>query len=67
VCKQVIERHLLRPLPALFSPENVAAYDEENLSRIAAESEQAMARRKRLLNLYKGLMESLAELNSPLD
>jgi hypothetical protein len=67
VCKQIIERHLLRPLPALFSPETVAAYDEEILSRIAAESEQAMARRKRLLDLHKGLMESLVELNSPLD
>jgi len=65
VCKQVIERHLLRPLPALFSPETVAAYDEESLSRIAAESEQAMAKRKRLLDLHKGLMESLTELDSP--
>lgn len=42
-------------------------YDEENLNRIAAESEQAMARRKRLPNLHKGLMESLAELNSLID
>lgn len=56
VCKQVIERHLLRPFSALFSPETVAAFDEESLNRIAAESEQAMARRKRLVNLHKGLM-----------
>lgn len=64
VCKQIIERHLLRPLPDLFSPEIVAAYTEEDLSRVAAESEQAMAKRRYLLSLHKGLMESLAELSS---
>jgi hypothetical protein len=60
-------RHLLRPLSALFSPEIVAVYDEESLSRIAAESGQTMARRKRLLDLHRGLIESLAELNMPMD
>lgn len=65
VCKQIIERHLLRPLPDLFSPETVAAYTEEDLSRVAAESEQAIVKRKYLLSLHRGLMESLAELNHP--
>ncbi|KAI7081032.1 hypothetical protein KC356_g9344 [Hortaea werneckii] len=64
VCKQIIERHLLRPLPDLFSPEIVAAYTDKDLGRVAAESEQALARRTYLLSLHRGLMESLAELNS---
>jgi hypothetical protein len=63
VSKQVVERHLLRPLPNLFSPETVAAYTDEDLSRVAAESEQAKVKRGYLLDLHKGLMESLAELN----
>lgn len=63
VCKQIIERHLLRPLPDLFSPEVVAAYTEADLGRIAAESERAIAERKHLLSLHKGLMKPLAELN----
>lgn len=63
VCKQVIERHLLRPLANLFSPELVAAYTDTELTRIAAESRQALARRAQLRELHEGLMESLSELN----
>ncbi|KAI6788241.1 hypothetical protein KC340_g13203 [Hortaea werneckii] len=65
VCKQIIERHLLRPLPNLFSPETVAAYTEDDLGRVAAESDQAIVKRRNLLSLHGGLMESLAELNHP--
>jgi hypothetical protein len=65
VCKQIIERHLLRPLPNLFSPEAVAAYTEEELGRVAAEPEQAIVKRSYFLSLHRGLMESLAELNHP--
>ncbi|KAI7081126.1 hypothetical protein KC356_g9299 [Hortaea werneckii] len=65
VCKQIIERHLLRPLPNLFSPETVAAYTEDDLGRVAAESDQAIVKRRYLLSLHGGLMESLAELNHP--
>jgi hypothetical protein len=63
VSKQVIERHLLRPLPDLFSPETVAAYTDEDLSRVATESEQAKGKRRHLVDLHRGLMESLEELN----
>lgn len=65
MCKQIIERHLLRPLPNLFSPETVAAYTEDDLGRVAAESDQAIVKRRYLLSLHSGLMESLAELNHP--
>lgn len=65
MCKQIIERHLLRPLPNLFSPETVAAYTEDDLGRVAAESDQAIVKRRNLLSLHGGLMESLAELNHP--
>lgn len=63
VCKQIVERHLLRPLPYLFSPEIVARYSEEDLHRIAAESEQTVMKRRHLFTLHKGLTESLTELN----
>jgi hypothetical protein len=62
VCKQVIERHLLRPLPKLFSPEIVAGYSEGELLRIAAESPQNLARRSYLKELRETLTNSLTDL-----
>lgn len=62
-CKQVIERHFLRPLADLFSPEIVATYTDRELSHVAAVSEQALAKRKHLLELYRGFLESLSKLN----
>jgi hypothetical protein len=38
VCRQVIERHLLKPLPTIFCPESVASIEDEDLNRIAAEA-----------------------------
>lgn len=63
MCKQVIERHLLRPLADLFSPELVAGYTDPDLVRIAAESPQTSANRKSLYQLRDDLVESLAELD----
>ena len=34
VCRQVIERHLLNPLPQVFCPEEVAAMDDDELYKI---------------------------------
>ena len=63
VCRQVIERHLLRPLSTLFSPEMVAGYSDADLMRIASESSQTLAKRKQLRDLHSSLMESLMELS----
>ncbi|KAK3700512.1 hypothetical protein LTR37_015913 [Vermiconidia calcicola] len=63
VCKQVIERHLLRPLPSLFSPEIVAGYSEADLHNIAAESSQVLAKRAYLQDLRETLTKSLTDLS----
>jgi hypothetical protein len=58
----VIERHLLCPLPAIFSPEIVSAWDEDLLERVASEDPGNAEKRKRLQELLKDLKSSLAEL-----
>lgn len=52
VCRQVIERHLLRPLSTLFPPEMVAGYSDADSTRIAPGSPQTLAKRKHLRGLY---------------
>ncbi len=44
LCKQVIERHLLRPLPSHVWSETLAGYSDADLTRIAAEYPQTLAR-----------------------
>lgn len=63
VCRQVVERHLLCHLPSVFSPESVAAYDEDELRRIAAETPGAAAKRKQLERLRDDLKEGLDDLS----
>ncbi|KAK0246748.1 hypothetical protein LTR29_017650 [Friedmanniomyces endolithicus] len=59
VCKQFIERHLLRHLPDIFSPRIVAMYTDDELERIAIESpgvvEKEKQLREKLANLKAGL------------
>ena len=62
VCRQVIERHLLNPLPNVFCPEEVAAMDDDELYKIAAESHENSESRKRLQELYRNLQRSLSDL-----
>lgn len=62
VCRQVVERHLLRTLPELFCPESVALFSEEELRRIAAESSDNIERRQQLRELHKSLGDSLRDL-----
>ena len=62
VCIQVIERHILRELPSLFSPETVAAYTEHELQRIAGEDEARIAKRKQLQGLHENLNSALRDL-----
>lgn len=62
VCKQVIERHLLRNLAECFSPEKVASYTDDELQRIAAESPDDVEKRENLKQLCKTLRETLQEL-----
>jgi hypothetical protein len=40
VCKQVVERHLIRDLPKVFQPESIVLLSDEDLRRIAAEPQR---------------------------
>jgi hypothetical protein len=62
VCRQVIERHLLRNIPGIFCPESVASFGDEILKRIAAESRGNKEKRTRLRELHKALVRSLRDL-----
>ncbi|TKA74100.1 hypothetical protein B0A55_11064 [Friedmanniomyces simplex] len=62
VCKQVIERHLLRNLPDIFSPKIVAMYTDEELERIAMESPGVVEKRKQLREQLANLAAGLEDL-----
>lgn len=62
MCIQVVERHILRGLPNLFSPETVAAYTDEELQRIAGEEHEKIIKRKQLQDLHENLVAALRDL-----
>ncbi|GIZ48190.1 hypothetical protein CKM354_001126100 [Cercospora kikuchii] len=62
LCRQAIERHLLRDLPSVFSPQKVAACSDEELRFLAGESKEAIEKRERLLRFHAVLEECLLEL-----
>ena len=62
VCIQVIERHVLRDLPNLFSPEAVAAFTEEELLHIAGEGHEKVTKRKQLQDLRENLVAAQRDL-----
>jgi len=62
VCRQVIERHLLNPLPQIFCSEELAAMGDDELQNIAAESSENIGLRKKLKETYENLQCSLLDL-----
>ena len=62
VCRQVIERHLLRNLPDIFSPQLVAMYTDEDLERIAGERPDTVEKRKQLREQLVNLKARLDDL-----
>lgn len=62
VYKQVIERHLLRDLPNIFSPRMVAGHKDEELNRIAGERSDVVEKRKALVEELKNLTDGLNDL-----
>ncbi len=62
LCRQVVERHLLNPLPQVFCPEEVAAMTDDELHKIAAESPENVKSGERLHELYENLQHSLLDL-----
>ncbi len=63
VCRQVVERHLLRSLPEIFSPEVVAAMNDEELERLAAERPSNTKSREDAQELLQQLRGSLQNLS----
>ncbi|TDZ34310.1 Interferon-induced GTP-binding protein Mx1 [Colletotrichum spinosum] len=64
VCRQVVERHILSPLPQIFYPSTVSQLSDDELVRIGTEPEREVARRQRLKTSAKGLRTSLVDLQS---
>ena len=62
VCRQVIERHLLRGLPTIFTPQDVAGFTDEELSRVAGERFDVVAKRKHLSDQLAMLKQGLNDL-----
>lgn len=62
VCRQVIERHLLRNLPGVFCPERVASMSDETLKAIGSETQDNKERRKQLRELHDALALALQNL-----
>lgn len=53
---------MLQSLPDTFGPETVAAYNDEDIQRIAAETPEKIMKRKQLRELHENLAESLRAL-----
>lgn len=64
VCRQVIERHLLRPLPEIFSPSSVAGYTDDELQSLAGEMPDVVEKRKQLLQQIQNLRAGLRDLRN---
>lgn len=62
VCRQVIERHMLRTLPKIFSPEDVAGYSDDKLQGIAGERQDVVAKRKAMQEQLESLQSVLKDL-----
>ncbi|KAH0182833.1 hypothetical protein KCV03_g10155, partial [Aureobasidium melanogenum] len=64
VCKQVIERHLIRNLPKAFPPESIIMLGDGDLRRIAAEPFGNAEKRQELRLLLENLKHSLNDLRN---
>ncbi|UKZ94349.1 uncharacterized protein TrAFT101_009225 [Trichoderma asperellum] len=65
VARQVIERHIIAPLPGAFCPNSVSQLSDEDLLRIGSESAKQIARREKLAAQAQGLKKSLKDLQKP--
>ncbi|KAK6444689.1 hypothetical protein FP744_10000937 [Trichoderma asperellum] len=65
VARQVIERHIIAPLPGAFCPNSVSQLSDEDLLRIGSESAKETARREKLTAQAQGLKKSLKDLQKP--
>ncbi|KAI1089935.1 putative dynamin GTPase [Rostrohypoxylon terebratum] len=66
VCRQVVERHYMKRLPGIFSPQTVAELSDDSLLLIGSEPQTQQNRRPQLKAETHSLRESLANLQKPL-
>ncbi|PHH63903.1 hypothetical protein CDD81_5351 [Ophiocordyceps australis] len=66
VARQVIERHIVAPLPNAFCPNSVSQLSDEELLQIGSEPADQVERRKKLTSMVEGLKKSLRDLQKPL-
>ncbi|KAK3175386.1 hypothetical protein K4F52_010309 [Lecanicillium sp. MT-2017a] len=64
VARQVINRHIMRPLPKAFSPESVSSLSDEEVQRIGSEPAYQTTRRKTLGKEAEDLRRSLRALQN---
>lgn len=62
VCRQVIERHIMRKLPSILEPSTILRLSDEEIAQIAMEPEARVNRRKELQNKLGSLKVTLANL-----
>ncbi|KAJ5907937.1 Dynamin [Penicillium taxi] len=63
ICRQVVERHILKTLVNVFDPTTVSGYSDEELLQLAAETPETIRRRTKVLELQSALESSLKELS----
>ncbi|EJP61428.1 dynamin GTPase, putative [Beauveria bassiana ARSEF 2860] len=62
VARQVVERHIISPLPRAFCPNSVSQMSDEELERIGSEPDLQRLHRERLSATAQGLRKSLADM-----
>lgn len=64
VARQVIERHIMSPLPEAFWPRSVSSLSNEDLWRIGSEPEAQSVRRSKLHTEVEELSKSISDLQT---
>lgn len=64
VCRQVIERQILSKLGRAFHPTVVSMFSDEDLMRLAGESQKTSRQRVEMVQLKQKLEASLRELST---
>ncbi|KAJ6785558.1 hypothetical protein PWT90_06970 [Aphanocladium album] len=64
VARQVIERHIMSPLPEAFGPRSVSSLSNEELWRIGSEPQAQSVRRSKLQTEVEDLSKSILDLQA---
>jgi hypothetical protein len=64
ICRQVVERHIVRKLLSVFDPQVVVKFSDADIERTGKEAKRTVDRRKELVILATTLREALNDLRS---